>query len=130
MIQANELMIGSWVRHKPVWSYRQEGQEYKEFDFQWTETDWYAEGDCRISFDDIEPIPITEEWLLKLGFEKDGYNVDKTFYFEKDVIRINNYEGYFLDNPNEIVGKRLFIKYVHQLQNLYFALTQNELELQ
>jgi hypothetical protein len=76
----------------------------------------------------LKPIPITEKWLLKFGFKKDVYNCDKTFYFEKDGIRINNYDGFFLNNPNEQVGKRLFIQHVHQLQNLYHALTGEELK--
>jgi hypothetical protein len=77
----------------------------------------------------FQPIPLTEEWLEKFGFEKDGYNCEKTFYFEKNGIIINNYDGYFLDNPNELVGKRLFIKHCHQLQNLYFCLCGEELTI-
>ena len=72
--------------------------------------------------DEIQPIPLTEEWLLKFGFEKfKGNNTDC-----------------FLDNFETSCNMELFfwkgtqiknINYVHQLQNLYFALTEKELTL-
>lgn len=58
----------------------------------------------------LKPIPLTEEWLKKLGFEKDG-EVPK-------IIIIDDYQIY----PNAKVA------YVHQIQNLYFALTGEELK--
>ena len=72
------------------------------------------------------PIPLTEEWLLKFGFKKDteGYTLGRfeIYHFhqkpESDFITA---WGYSL-STNE-----MSIKYVHQLQNLYFALTGTEL---
>jgi hypothetical protein len=68
----------------------------------------------------IKPIPLTEEWLLKFGFEK--YD-DMILYWELDDVTIWEEKGkyQFFSDKN--------IKYVHQLQNLYFALTEKELEL-
>ena len=79
--------------------------------------------DCRDDYGlftpnaDYEPINLTEEWLAKLGY---------------DLISENHYgvlghliwkiEGRFYCDKN---GMQL--KYVHQLQNLYFALTGSEL---
>jgi hypothetical protein len=80
----------------------------------------------------LQPIPLTEEWLLKFGIEKTsnseqyGYYIelsDKSFIcwaWSKDV-SIENYKGD--DIPY------VYCEYVHQLQNLYFALTGNELEI-
>ena len=78
-----------------------------------------------------KPIPLTEEWLLKFGFE----NVH-TDWFYKDIAKTNSYQFCFniclsngkitLDSgfdENSIIK----LKYVHQLQNLYFALTGAEL---
>lgn len=77
-----------------------------------------------------QPIPLTEEWMLKFGFEKydDGGELkgNDCFYgIKKTGIVIGltpkfNLSGY---KP----AKR--IEYVHQLQNLYFALTGTELEI-
>jgi hypothetical protein len=71
----------------------------------------------------IEPIPLTEEWLLNLGFyknidtelfEKGGYQIDIS------VLKCHFYLPDYGDWYKEI-------EYVHQLQNLYFALTEQEL---
>jgi hypothetical protein len=84
------------------------------------------------NFDFIEPIQITEKWLLKFGFKSDDISWEYSkrlgnFYIMYDIeinsIYINDgsrYDG--ADIPNEI-------KHVHQLQNLYFALTGQELTL-
>lgn len=71
------------------------------------------------------PIPLTEEWLIKFGFEKDdnvrGY-VHKSFrhvsitFFHLTVIHLCI--GDVVETP---------IYYVHEVQNLYFALTGEEL---
>ena len=72
---------------------------------------------------DVKPIPITEEWLLKFGFVKEDDN------YELKQVRIN------LNNQTTKIGAGWIgidinhCKHVHQLQNLYFALTGEELNL-
>ena len=87
------------------------------------------------------PIPLNEEWLLKFGFESNKeftytknfnavelYDECIEFFFEPNeevCITLRQMES---DNHNEISS--VFIRkimYVHQLQNLYFALTGEEL---
>lgn len=91
----------------------------------------------RVSGDDTyfetnnyKPVELTEEWLLKFGF---NYSFDKIF-----SILINDYSAleYDLNNKSiEIISKgfRSYLyrkcEYVHELQNLYFALTGSELEI-
>jgi len=75
----------------------------------------------------VEPITLTEEWLLKLGFDFGSDFIGECFFIEFDdkndfFIHIENDKFYY--NYDEIE-----IKHVHQLQNLYFALTNNELEI-
>jgi hypothetical protein len=75
-----------------------------------------------------EPIPLTEEWLLKFGFKKTEYKSDIIYdsgLQNSTYITIdNNYSSYFM------WGEYLTsIKYVHELQNLYFALIRTELIL-
>jgi len=76
-------------------------------------------------FTGFKPIPSTEEWLLKLGFKQN--KLDKVFEVENCQIEI-----YFFDNDikctvcvDSVINKN--IKHVHQLQNLYFALTESGL---
>lgn len=75
-----------------------------------------------------EPIPITPEWLEKLGFEKNEYNSYqlKNIELSEEIIRSIPpkktgvwYVEYF----------QVRIKHVHQIQNLYHALTGDELTL-
>jgi hypothetical protein len=77
--------------------------------------------------DDLEPIPLTEERLLKFGFDliKSGCESPSDWYF-----RHNNLTG-SIDNLTWKYTHQhgLKLKYVHQLQNLYFALTGEELKL-
>jgi hypothetical protein len=78
-----------------------------------------------------QPIPLTEEWLLNFGFELlyTG-KFRKVYDFSKDL-RFGYQDNYGLANIESsvtFVGNSFkHIKYVHQLQNLYFALTGNEL---
>lgn len=93
--------------------------------------------DISLEANTIEPIPITEEWLFKMGFLLSRLNIKnymhpQTILFElRNVsvldggfkIRIGHDEAFsFKAISNEII-------YVHQLQNLYFALTCEELTI-
>ncbi len=87
--------------------------------------------DCGV----IKPIPLTEEWLLKFGFRwsiphqahyKKGFKYVIDFYpshpqFSKQVCFVN-YKHRTGDNL-------ICVQYAHQLQNLYFSLTGEELTL-
>jgi hypothetical protein len=68
-----------------------------------------------------KPIPITEEWLVKLGFVRDKTEI-AVYYFGDLEIQLPVYFKYKESHIHNI-------KYVHELQNLYFALTGKELEI-
>jgi hypothetical protein len=79
-----------------------------------------------------QPIPITEEWLINFGFKKHKCNIGGADMWQgMDAWSINDNNWLFRGNP--IDGLKLVgyfnsnIEYVHQLQNLYFALTGIEL---
>jgi hypothetical protein len=102
-MKANELRIGNWFIEK---------DEVKQFD-----GDFYHLLGC-------EPIPLNTKWLEKFGFEysefndlyqKGGYDVD---------IKDNVYCHFYM---NEYGDWYKDIDHVHSLQNLYFALTGEEL---
>ena len=90
----------------------------------------YSDGDILLELDDenveidikdIEPIPLTEEWLLKLGFKRFPWGLVIGELLFKDDLKCNELT---LEIGN---GFRVKNKHVHQLQNLYFALTNEEL---
>lgn len=75
---------------------------------------------------DFTPIPLTEEWLLKFGFEKRMFGWWSSVLF----LRIDENEKCFWfdwSSTNESKGTELF--FVHQIQNLFFALTNEELTI-
>ena len=82
-------------------------------------------------WNDIEPIPLTEEWLIKFGFE---WN-EELRSFEKKGFRwlaksVEMNASYQLwDNINRCMLSNQMYWHVHQLQNLYFALTGEELTI-
>lgn len=76
-----------------------------------------------IEADLFEPIELTEEWLLGFYFE-----TDKIIYWNGNISLGFFKDGFFYTPTSEILLKRgIELKYVHQLQNLYFALTGKEL---
>jgi len=77
-------------------------------------------------------IPLTPEILEKCGFVEDKYNPGR---FEKEIddqhkLVYGSYDGIILECDDTFYNIELSkIQYVHQLQNLYFALTGNELNI-
>lgn len=73
-----------------------------------------------------KPIPLTEEWLVKFGIytyeSKEFLNKGVVYYSSDNVFYIYSGMG-----DEDSYGFKIEIKYVHQLQNLYFALTNEEL---
>jgi hypothetical protein len=75
----------------------------------------------------FEPIPLTEEWLLKFGFELD---IEDDGYFKgKYKVSVSDEGCIFFIYDNYYPIEICEFKYIHQLQNLYFALTNTELTI-
>ncbi len=78
---------------------------------------------------DFKAIPLTEEWLLKFGFNStewrdvDGIEDNGFYHSESDILLNRDFQ--FSEHH-----KRVEIKHIHQLQNLYFALTGEELKIE
>ncbi len=116
MIKASELRIGNWIN--------EQGLELQ-----------VGKIDCEL-FKGSEAIPLTEEWFLKFGFTKwkdrltieawakdhpsQRFDID---FKAGDIIMNSRYQEH---HDSFVMGH---IKYVHQLQNLYFALTGEELTI-
>ena len=74
---------------------------------------------------DLQPIPLTEEWLLKFGFEyRNGYGY-RLNGFDFIVIKVADDIGFHFNYYSFHVE----IKHVHHLQNLYYAVKEKELTL-
>lgn len=116
-MDAKELRIGNWVHTGSFHISKLQGHhqylpEWHKYAFK------------------FEPIPLTEEWLERFGFEYDEnddwfvFESNKEVSFSMDKNGVMYYFGNLEPLWVDILSK---IKYVHQLQNLYFALTGEEL---
>ncbi len=114
-MKPNELRIGNWVHNK-----------YDELEEEVESVSDYLEEIHTFTLagypECFEPIPLTEEWLNKFGFdfrlkgyEKYQAGTNMSFYINE----------FFVFNPNRKTYVK--IKHVHQLQNLYHALMGEEL---
>jgi len=68
----------------------------------------------------FRPILLSENWLLKFGFE---FDEEEKIYQKKDI-KIEVIDGDLIFN---YFHSLIYLKSLHQLQNLYFALTNEEL---
>ena len=66
----------------------------------------------------FEPIPLTEEWLLGFGFKR----TDTVGFLSNRKMGLFKGRGRW-----RVLHHNTAVRYVHQLQNLYFALTGEEL---
>lgn len=99
--------------------------------------DWESmEGQTGAPIDRCEPIPLTSEWLEKAGFKEEwknsGFLVNRTSGWPISIRPITK-KRFLSDEPVEQPTWRMldhvYVFYVHQLQNLYYALTGTELTL-
>ena len=127
-MEAKELRIGNYVDLCGISKISELHSEEKQFDnvylefeesFEWTE------------YNKLKPIPLTEEILLKCGFsivnensagKKYSYVIDGIFSQDFNLVLWKTTKNF-----GKIYRGNLEIKYLHQLQNLYFALTNEEL---
>ena len=131
-MKATELRIGNLIEYK----IEDELDEIKEwwelntvdaFDLQ--DLTWLDSNPEDAYF---RPIKITEEWLLKFGFENIT-GVDYILHIDVDFKLILIPADAFypqIDKADDIGWSSISlnkIEYIHQLQNLYFALTGKEL---
>ena len=87
----------------------------------------------------LTPIPLTEEWLLKLGFSKIVFDSDEEGYRVEYRVNLIDDKDYIVVFDDMSVGTYSngdmahviypIKQHVHTLQNLYFALTGEELKL-
>lgn len=124
---AQELRIGN-----KVWYYTGEGIEVTTIDG----CDIEIMERKKAYLEKHQPIPISFDWLKSFGFIKDTSNGNywlnlQTHYLELMESNCYWYPVYaevpeLLSLPEQRVSLNN-IQYIHQLQNLYFALTETEL---
>jgi hypothetical protein len=79
----------------------------------------------------FKPIPLTEEWLTKLGLNVNKWFCENSYCVVEDKMDNTSY-GWCMKVKNASHTKEIefgYFKYVHELQNLFFALTREELKI-
>jgi hypothetical protein len=125
-IKANEIRVGNWLGSSLL----------KKTTYHQVDTHFLRQLVFNSRDEDIpilpffwEPIPLTPKILKKAGFEPMNYGDGGFFYeithgdFTFTQGDKNGFCEVFLNDTN------LRVQYVHQLQNLYFALTGEELTI-
>lgn len=112
-MNANELRIGNWTFHSGL------PKKINECGIML----------CTRFPKRFAPIPLTEEWLLQFGYKcfngRSLYSNGSDFHID-----FNNGTGQLRDSISDDYNHvGITVKFAHQLQNLYFALTGTELEL-
>lgn len=80
----------------------------------------------------IEPIELTSDILVKCGFNKsklEGYDCHFTYTKYNGPLKLKITALYDADFSACVLGTAKGIQYLHQLQNLYFAINGKELEV-
>lgn len=121
-MKANELRIGNLVKY--------EGKVYAidsiSTEFPTLNTMEFGIG--VVDWNNIEPVTLTEEWLVKFGFEKVDYQYVKFVHEEEsDFIGVLHDIGFAFYVNKDDERPLIYIRYVHELQNLYYCLCGKEL---
>ena len=148
MIASKDLMLGNWVYDGDKTQFpmyvQTIGEDYVCLNFEGNEGDIWES-----TPEELQGIPITEELLTKMGFWKIPKNHLYELHFHKDDTRETRYaitlslkvgianvteykepelpieDGLYLLQPSGTAH----IHYLHELQNLFRCITQQELEV-
>ena len=116
-MKANELRIGNWINDSN----------------DIVKAELYHIQSLLDGLDDFGGVPLTEEWLVKFGFEKNtGLYNNYSMVFDEYMCSVQIVDGVWLfSNDVSDAGCYVFtdFKYVHELQNLVFALSKQELKI-
>jgi hypothetical protein len=135
MIQAKDLRIGNWVK---CGGFKRLYGEFKVAEIYPDQITIEQKPYDGFTVEEVEPIPLTPEILEKCGFEKGvsewynkNYFTDCMEAAEEMQLQVNlkSFRCGIADldfgGTNAMTAKP--IQHLHQLQNLYFALTGQEL---
>lgn len=126
MIQANDLRIGNVLKY----FIGEDGLDWQETTIDAQDILWCQENNE--NFNKVhKPVELTPEVLAAVGFKDMDGEFCPAYQLEQIEIEILPDDSYYARIKWDKDGASLFladIKSLHQLQNLYFALTGKELE--
>jgi hypothetical protein len=124
-MEANDLRIGNWIKSSYL-----NNSVNPETGFTKLDEDFMEVLFAIRNFEDLEPIPLTPEILEKAGFVKvtDEFQ-DNWVLNERCSVKLLDEPVYLYSNDESDAGCYVLteLRYLHQLQNIYHALTGGEL---
>jgi len=131
-MKAEELRTGNFIEQGKVF-------EVKPYQVRVSYWHQHKQQDAMslVKLDECDPIPLSEEVLLKCGFKRianliSGSEIEIEYY-QKGKIIVYLLKDFFeieIETSSGIFNlHQTFEKHLHQLQNLYYALTGEELEV-
>lgn len=120
MIKATKLRIGNRVLYKPYGN--KDGQPVTIEGILGMKAFFDRHSNESGMLHHLVGIPLSEEWLERMGFDK-GYSLWTNGSFALE------WGGFSKCWQFPVGERRVDIEHIHQLQNLYFALTGEELTM-
>lgn len=135
-LSPSDFRIGNYLQSKQWGGIGQiEGIEVFENHFE-IKSKGYIHKYEKDKYFDLSPIEITTELLLKMGFVEDNrfaniqYRIDGEHYHSLNIYSAGDFWcPIFRCESQKQVFENYGIKYVHQLQNIYFTYSGRELSL-
>lgn len=113
-MNANELRIGNWV-------------QIDDLPPEQITTESFCMLEKYGHWNLVKGIPLTPDWIERFGWNKTEY--DYWIGINDNTYITCSEKGTYIGEDNDTYIPLNHIQYVHQLQNLYFALTGTELTL-
>jgi hypothetical protein len=130
-MNAKELRLGNFVfdnENIPMQIAKLETEKYTDWNSGNTVNAILEKDGQYYESDIMNYIPLTEQWLIDFGFKEEiklGNVISSYNVFKLEDFTYNSNHGWWYMN----ISLKNQPKYVHQLQNLYFALCGEELTL-
>lgn len=141
-MKVNELRLGNWVKvNDPIFGVN----TYKVATIR-DNGNITLSDNLSCSVNNIEPIELTEEVLTKIGFDKKRQLISYLFYLDYEIDKDNIILVKYIIYPKapsllKIIASqggnyecfefiKRSIKYLHELQNVYYCLTGQELKVE
>lgn len=118
------------LRHGNILQYYigEDGCKWEETKIDWQDIKWCAENNE--NFNQVHrPVPLTRKLLKRFGFKPCCDDMGDLFLRKGDVWIRDARMLYFSSSGDLMHYHIRNIQYVHQVQNLYFTLTGQELQL-
>jgi len=130
MIKTNELRVGNFLLFENEVQIVSSIHSDNTIRLRKTKNE-ECHGCYKVNNTSIKPIPLHIEWLIRLGVNEvksqEVLRINYVKYYKSD----NTFDYclcYYFDDDGYVDNVFKEIKYVHELQNLYFALTGSELQ--